>query len=328
MNMDRRTRVRSAMNGLPVDRVPVSFWLHYRGEEATGETNIRAQIAWYRETGLDFLKMMSDGFFQYPFSERVDRSSDWARLRPLGGRHPFIRDQVERAKRINEALQGECLTFYNAFAPFSTMRHAAGNDRVMAHLRKNPGAVTAALDVLSEDTCELARGLLEEAGCDGLFLPLQGGEVDRFTPEEYRAWIRPAEIRVIDTANRLSDLNILHLCAWDGIRNQLDLWRDIPCRTVNWAVHIEGLSLGEGRRVFGDKCVMGGFDNRPGGVLTTGTRDEVTAATHELIREAGETGLILSADCSLLAEDMPRERIHWVVEATRTAGGKNGTDAL
>lgn len=311
--MDKRMRMKNAMDGQPVDRVPVSFWFHYQGEQAAGPAHVAAELDFYRQTGVDFLKMMSDGFFNYPCNYPVSRAADWARITPLGSRHPQIRDQVERAKRINDALQGDCCTFYNAFAPFSTIRHAAGDARIMSHLRENPAALMSALDAIAEDTCEMIRLLIGEAGCDGVFIPLQGGEVNRFTPEEYKTLISPSETRLIETANRLSDYNIVHLCAWDGIRNQLPIWRDIPCKTVNWAVNIEGLSLGDGKRYFPQRSVMGGFDNRRGSLLMTGSESEIKAHTRQLVQEAGQTGVILAADCSL-PSDIDWQRIRWVVE--------------
>lgn len=312
--MNKKTRMRNAMDGLPVDRVPASFWFHYQGENEKGQANIDAQLNFYRQTNVDYLKMMSDGFFNYPFSYEVKKAADWAKIKPLGSSHPYIKDQVERAKRINDGLHGECCSFYNAFAPFSTIRHAAGDALVMSHIRENPSAVMAALDAISEDTCEMVRLLLGESGCEGVFIPLQGGEVTRFTTDEYQSLISPSENRVIDTANQFSDYNIVHFCAWDGIKNQLQLWANVPCKTVNWAVHIEELSLKEGHQRFPQKSVMGGFDNRRSGLLMTGSESEVKAYTREIIQDAGQVGVILAADCSL-PSDIDLARIQWVMQA-------------
>ena len=35
--MDKRTRVLTAMDAGEVDHVPVGFWFHFAGEEASGE---------------------------------------------------------------------------------------------------------------------------------------------------------------------------------------------------------------------------------------------------------------------------------------------------
>ena len=114
--MDKRTRVLNAMDGKPVDRVPVGFWHHFSGEDEKGEGSIKAHLRYYREAGLDFVKIMSDGIWP-EYGRTITTASDWTHIRPNGKNSAYIRDSVERAKRINDALNGECCTFYNVFAP-------------------------------------------------------------------------------------------------------------------------------------------------------------------------------------------------------------------
>ena len=42
--MDKRTRVLNAMNKKEVDHVPVGFWFHFAGEEASGQGCINAHL--------------------------------------------------------------------------------------------------------------------------------------------------------------------------------------------------------------------------------------------------------------------------------------------
>ncbi|XBX09978.1 uroporphyrinogen decarboxylase family protein [Enterocloster clostridioformis] len=71
----------------------------------------------------------------------------------------------------------------------------------------------------------------------------------------------------------------------------------------------------EGRQLFEDTAIMGGLANRSG-VMADGTIDELKAAVKDLISRYGKTRFILSADCTLPTE-IPYERIHAIVEATR-----------
>ena len=73
------------------------------------------------------------------------------------------------------------------------------------------------------------------------------------------------------------------------------------------------MNLAEGKQFFGGKCVIGGFDNRPGGVLLSGTKEQVEQETEKLVAEAGKTGVILGADCTL-PRGTDLNRICWVVE--------------
>ena len=320
--MDKRTRVLSALAKQEVDHVPVGFWYHFGGEEAMGEACVKAHLAYYESTGLDFIKIMCDGYFNYPVPNDVKEASDWYRLEPLGKNHPFIREQVERARRIVEAKGSEMCVFYNVFAPFSSLRFGAGEEKVMRHLREDRLAVMHALDVIAQDNALLARLLITEAGCDGVYYCVQGGEYDRMSEEEYVRTIRPSDLYVLEQANRYSENNLIHCCGWAGEKNRLSLWKDYPCRAVNWAVHVEGLSLADGRLFFGGKTVLGGFETLWNGsfhqgIIYTGTKEEVQAYTRALILNTGKLGLVLGGDCTLDSA-IDHERIRWVVEAARS----------
>lgn len=318
--MNCRERFFHAMDGEEVDRVPVGFWHHFFGENWMGENNIRAHIAYYEELPLDFIKIMCDGYFEYPFSTPVETAADWRRIRPLGKNSAYIRDQIERAKRINDRFIAERACLYNVFVPFTVIRHSAGNEEVMEHLAQDKEAVREGMKVLAEDTQTLIRGLMEEAGCDGLYIPLQGGEYSRFTEEAYRELVAPFDKLIYDCANSYSDYNMSHLCAWAGDKNRLSLWKDVPVKAVNWAVFIEEMSLPEGREFFGGRTCVGGFDNRPGGILNVGSERQIKDYTKELIRGFGTTrGLILGADCTIPA-DIDPAHIRWVAEAAEEYG--------
>ena len=94
----------------------------------------------------------------------------------------------------------------------------------------------------------------------------------------------------------------------------MEIWQDYPAKTINWACYIEDMDLTKGKEFFGGRCVLGGFDNRPQGVLYSGTKEEVAAETRKLVENAGKTGVILGADCTLPAT-VDINRFGWVVEA-------------
>ncbi len=321
--MDKRTRVFNAMDKKPVDHVPVGFWHHFVGARAEGEACIQAHLDYIRECDTDLLKIMSDGPFIYPVPAEIKSAGDWRKLEPIGKDHPFILGQVERARRLAKELGKEMPVYYTVFAPFSVLRSAAGDERIMADLREDRQAVMHALDVIAQDIALMTEGLIDDAGCDGIYYSVQGGEYGRVTPEEYRMTIRPSDLYVLERANRYSDYNILHCCGWAGAKNQLELWQDYPAKCVNWAVYVEGLSLADGRYFFGDRCCLGGFESlhhegqTHDGLLHHGTEEEIRAFTRETILTYGKRGLILGADCTV-NEHIPHERIRWVVEEARS----------
>ncbi len=313
--MTSRERVLAALNFQATDRPPVGFWFHFPEDKARGAACVQAHLDYYNTVDVDLVKMMCDGYFDYPnpVAKAARRPEDWLEMKPLGPDSPFIREQVERAKAVKAGLKDEKFLLYNVFAPFSSIRFAAGDDLVMEHLRQNPEAILRALDVIAQDNATLCELLIQEAGLDGVYYCVQGGERDRFSAEDYRRLIGPSDRMVLERANAAGGKNILHCCGWAGIQNHLEVWKDYPAAAVNWAVFIEEVDLAAGRALFGNKCVLGGFDNRKGGVLYTGDREQIRQATLALKPQLALGG-IAGADCTLPG-DINLDHIRWVVEA-------------
>lgn len=317
--MDKKTRVLSAFHCKPVDRVPVGFWFHFPEDHCLGEEGIQQHLAYYHAVDADFMKIMCDGFFDYPNEgiSEITKASDWRKLKPLGRNHPFIRGQVERCKAINEALQGECCTFYNVYNPMSSMRFGSSDEMLMAHLKEDPEAVLTALDVIAEDNAALAELVITEGGCEGIYYCVQNAEEKRFTYEEYRKYVTPSDKKVLNHANCFSQNNILHCCGWAGDKNRMEVWSDYEARVYNWAIFIEGMSLLEGKKFFHDRCVMGGFDNRPQGILNSGTKEEIEAYTEALLAASGKNGIILGGDCTF-PRGIDVQRFTWVKDKVKS----------
>ena len=318
--MDKRERVLACMNHLTVDRPPVGFWFHFSDEQKMGAACVQAHLDYYNHVDVDLAKIMCDGYFDYPnpLAQSVQKASDWYHLKPLGKNHPFLREQVDRAKAVRDGLKDDMCVFYNVFAPFSSIRYGTSDELVMAHLREDPQAVAYALGIIAEDNSTLCELLMTEAGCDGIYYCVQGGEKDRMTGETYRAYITPSDKAVLSHANKFSPYNILHCCGWAGIPNRLENWQDYPAKVINWAVFIEEMDRVRGRAFFGGKTVLGGCDNRKTGVLYTGSKAEVQSFVRKLVSSFDQdTGYMIGADCTLPA-DIDKKRIQWVIEAVNS----------
>ena len=307
--MTKKERVRAAFHNLETDHVPVCFWKHVPQELWQEDKFIDAQVDFYRKTDVDFVKLSADGYFGWPAPEllELDRAEDLYKMEALGPDHPFIREQIERTKKIVSFLKDECCCLYLIFCPLSYLRLQIGYPRMMDLMKKNPDA---------GDVKFLVKGIIQEAGCDGIFYSVQNAEVNRFTYEEYREWVTPSDKEVLDYANTLSDMNALHCCAWEEINNRLEVWSDYDSAVVSWSRYIDNLGVGEAKETFG-RTVWGGFDNRTGSLLYSGTKEEIQAETKDLIEEGGKKGFIIGADCSI-HDELPLERIQWVVETVRS----------
>lgn len=315
--MNKRERVIAAFQGKETDHVPVCMWQHVPKEYWEDDLFVQYQLDAYRNTDVDFVKLSADKYFGWPAPELegIENAKQLYEIKPLGSAHPFIRGQIERTGKIVRALNGECVALYLVFAPLCYLRLQIGYPRMMQFIREDPEAVKYACSAIAGDVKLLIGGLIREAGVDGIFFSVQNAEENRFTCEEYRNWITPVEKPVLDYANTLSSMNAIHLCAWEEVPNHLSVWQDYKAPVVSWSRFIDIADIREAKDYFG--CtVWGGFDNRQGTLLYTGSREEIENEVCEMIRQGGKTGFILGADCSIHNE-LPEERIRWVVEAAR-----------
>ena len=323
-SMTKKERVLAAMDNRPVDRVPMGFWYHFSSEDC-GQKTVDDHLAFYRGSGNDFIKIMCDGFFNYPNPQIAGFTapSDWKQQKPMGPDSEWVRRQAARAKAVKEAVGDECCVFYNVFNPMSLFRFETSDERLMGDLKADPEAVCAAFRAIGEDVKSLVKALFEEAKLDGIYFCVQNAETFRFTEEEYKKYVMPYELEILEYANTFSNYNILHCCGWAGDKNRIEVWKDYPAKCINWAVYVENMKLSEGKKFFGGKCVLGGFANTKAGILYSGSEEAIRRETDRLIEEAGNLGVIIGADCTMPA-DIDWNRFRIVSDELNKIGSKKG----
>ncbi len=327
---EKKTLVFDTFKNKPVSRVPVGFWFHYTPNEILSaydkpemrEQNISGHLHFVETFKPDFVKLMSDGYFFEPKTssslKAAKAAGDLYSLQPITDDDPWIVDQVSLVKTLTERFGSEVATFYNIFAPATAFKWAvAGQDKTLASfIKEDKAAVIHALSVIAENTSKVTRRVIQEGGADGIYLSVQTIQDASIGPELYAEVIAPAELTVLTAANAAGGKNILHVCGYEGARNNLSLFKNYPATAVNFASAVEGVPLSRGKEIFGGKAVIGGFSNTKSGILYSGTKEEVQAETKRLLSEAGRTGIILGADCTI-PKDIDFARLDWVREAAK-----------
>jgi uroporphyrinogen decarboxylase len=312
--MQKKERVRAALQMQPVDRIPASFWFHFPPDSHIGPASVRAHLDFYRNTDVDFLKVMNEHLYQ------VDRTlagpSDWSGLRPAPLSSPFYQGLLEELRHILEAVGDEAFVIVTVHGVFASAFHAtrspeetfSQHNPVVQHLRQNAEPVLGAFDAIADSLAQFAQACLD-AGAHGVYYAALGGEQVRFTEDEFLTWIKPYDLRVLQAIAARGELNILHICK-DQVR--LNLYADYPAQVVNWAVSEQNASLGAGRTLF-DRPILGGVKYR--GPIVTGPSEAIEAEVHQAIREFGTKGLLLGADCTL-PTNTPFANIRTAVKST------------
>ena len=315
MKYDKVQLMKDAFDLKETFKVPVGFWHHFvlgpdqfRADKdpALRDKIVEGHRKYYERVDPDMMKMMNEGFFGYPpiMDNPLETEEDLLKIRSLGPDHPWIVEQVKHVQRIIDQFNGECMTFYNVFAPLQAIRIRFDfldlrYDKFVKLAEAYPKALSAAGMEIQKDFVALVRRLFEETSLDGIYYCVQNVQSPMYSRDIYRKLITPTEIEVLNEANRHSRYNILHICGYARHTNVLSFYQDYEAGCYNWAQHTEKIPLSEGRRLFPGKAVLGGFDNNPGTLIDTGSPEALDAYVRQLIDENGYKGYIMGADCSI-----------------------------
>ena len=293
------------MDGLPTDRPAFSFWRHCAAEDHFGARKVEAHRRFYEQTGVDFIKMMIDGYRDPTGGFAIGCPEDWLRLPLPGPESGFFTQQTALISKMADAIHGEAPVFYHAFSPFSLMRMIWGHELVFAHL-KDPGArpmLLQGLERLGGWQAEAVARYLRGTGAAGIMLTLSGAERGLLTEEEHAQYVRPSDLAALDAANGESRYNILHLCGWGPRPNVLERWRDYPAATVDVDIEADGIDLAAWRTLFpAARSLMGGLGTDPGSPLYTGTRRTLERQIRACMAAAGPDGYLVGAGNSFPPE--------------------------
>ena len=328
----KRELVLRAIRGEEVERVPVGFWFHFVTLEEKGQglnnprifqKSVEGHRKYVERIHPDFVKIMSDGFFIYPsnvYSPLVASIQELASIESIGENHPWIQQQVEVVQAIRATFTEDIASFYNIFSPISYLKRwfrteASRGDKEVADLfLENPELFREILDVIAEDIAILTKKIIQDGGADGIYLSTQEIQDERITAELYQTYIEPSNIKVLEAANQVGGVNILHICGFQGASNNVTIFKDYPAQVFNWATHHEAVSLPQGQELFHGKAVLGGFENGKQSMLYGGTKAALQEETKRLLAEAGTRGVLLGADCTV-PDEFELERLDWIRQA-------------
>lgn len=329
---DKKQLVLDAFNNKETERVPVGFWFHYtldemisvydEGNSGMRQQNIDGHKKFVKEFQPDFVKLMSDGYFFEPktskFLGSVKSASELYALEPIAADDPWIVDQISLVKELTSSFGKDVLTFYNVFAPATAFKWsiAGGEKKLEQFIKEDKFAVIHALSVIAQNTEKVATGVIKEGGADGVYLSVQSIQGTFVGPDLYAEVAGAAELSVLNAANAAGGKNILHVCGYEGARNNLHNFKNYPALAINFASVVEGVSLEAGKEIFKGKAIIGGFANLKDSVLSAGTKEEVQKETKRLLANAGRKGIILGADCTI-PRDIDFQRLEWVRESAK-----------
>ncbi|MBM3188282.1 MAG: uroporphyrinogen decarboxylase [Chloroflexi bacterium] len=305
--MSKSERLRAAFVGEEVDRPPVALWRHWPGDDRRAEDLARDHVHFQRRYDFDFIKVTPsssycvedwgvldvylgslEGTCEYR-RHAVASPEDWEHLPVLDPGRGALHRQLRSLELIAAQVGDEVPFIQTVFNPLSMAKYLAGEERMLVHLRRYPEALRKGLETVTETSIRFVREVMR-TGAAGLFFAVQHAQYGLLSEDEYKAFGRPYDLRVLEAAEG-AWFNLLHL---HGSQVMFDLLADYPVRVVNWHDRETPPTLAEGQKRF-PGAVCGGL--RQWETMVRGTPADVRAEALDAIAQTGGRRFILGTGC-------------------------------
>lgn len=306
-SMTHRERVQAALKGAAVDRPPVSFWLHFPGEDHTAQLLADSTVRLQQRFDLDVVKLMPTGMYavvdygvtispstdglgttQYA-SGPVHGPHDWARLPSAPADRGELGKQVEVVRRVRAAVDSDTPIIQTIYSPLSLASKLVGSELTPDLL--DAEELPAALERIAADVVAFAQAC-RGAGADGFFFASQLANAS-FSRDEYERLGVPYDLAVLEALRPDTWFLLLHL---HGEEPFFDLANRYPVDAVSWEDRETTPAMGDAVSLT-SRCLVGGMGRHV--PLVDGTSAAVMAEAQRAMAETRGHGLILAPGCTI-----------------------------
>jgi uroporphyrinogen decarboxylase len=309
--MTRRERLQATVAGQPTDRVAVSLWRHFPGDDQRPADLAWATLAWQAQWDWDFIKVSPASSFclvdwgaedrwvggdegNREYTRRpIRHPEDWSTLPVLDPRAGRLADQVRCLDLIGSAAAAggpDPVPFIQTiFSPLAQARNLAGAEELTKQLRSAPDLVRIGLETITATTLRFIEAC-KSTGIAGVYYAVQMANYGQLSEAEYRAFGEPYDRRILAAVGDLW-FNLVHL---HGPHGMFDLVASYPCHALNWHDREAGPSLGEGAQRF-PGAVCGGLEHWDD--ILRGDPDLIRGRIADAIQQTNGRRLIVASGC-------------------------------
>jgi len=305
--MTKRERVAASLRGAEVDRVPMSFWHHFGGNEVGWSSMARAHAEFFEKFDLDFIMVMNDNPYVDSNAGPIQSASDFRKLGSVDLAKTAMAPAVGGVRDLREMVGNDVMMICTIFGSFSAVDKLSGR-RGAEVIPEDPESIREGLKSISESLARFAADIIE-AGADGIFLAAQSSK--GVLPDGlYEDLIHPCDVTICEGA-AAGAFNMAHIC---GKENDFDLLCNLPVHALNWADRTAGPTIPEARQKT-DKCLVAGIDHSR---LFTDefTLDDLRSEARDAMGQGGKTKYIFAAGCSV-PNDVPAEVLETLRDEAR-----------
>jgi uroporphyrinogen decarboxylase len=282
--------------GARQEYVPAAFFIHFDKAFHYGQPAVQKHLEYFRYTGMDFVKIQYERTF--PPIASIKRPEDWRTMPSY--KLDFYEPVLEAVRGLVKEAKKEALVLVTLYSPFMCAGHTTSLPMLTAHLEENPEAVRRGFDAITGSLMLFVKECIR-IGVDGFYASTQGGEVGRFkNVGVFTRHVKPFDLVLMNEMNRACPFNILHVCDYNGLYDDLSPYVDYPGHVVNCNPRLTSRTLAwpEIAGLFNRPC-MGGIDRH--GPMATATPEQIGQQVAGVLQQAPRP-FVLGADCTLPGE--------------------------
>lgn len=318
--MNKIERIKAALEGKEVDKLPFAFWSHLPGIDLDPERLAKETYAFYKKYDIDFVKTMNNGMYsiedfgcEIDYSEvpkggvakiiktPIISSEDWKNIKEIPLTSKAISRELYSLELLLSMLKDENVpVVFTAFSPITTAEKLSGK-KLKDHIKEGKGElIHQALKEITKTTCNLVERAIN-MGASGIFLASQLTTFNEMTDKEYLEFGKPYDLKVLEAASK-GWFNIIHA---HGNNIMFDILKTYPVQAFNWHAWETLPNIDEARDLT-EKCLMGGIMRMD---ITNCHKNEVRNQIYNSIKLLKRKKHILTPGCVIrypLNEDMLR----------------------
>lgn len=326
--MNKYERVRAALTGEQVDRLPYAFWTHFPLTDLDPDALSEATIDFVRELDLDFVKTMPNGQFctedwgaVSDFSEvarggvakviktAINTPEDWLKIGVPDIRQGAFGRELLHLKKVCAALAADRPILATAFSPLTIAQKLAGS-AYREHLQSHPEWVAQGLANIATTMANFVGAALD-IGCCGIFFATQESSTQCVSEAIYRRFGIPHDQTVLAAAQK-GWFNVIHMHGDDVM---FDLLKDYPVTALNWHIGETEPLLADYAATPDRKPVVGGLRRM---ALTEGDITAIRADIAGAVAATNGRGLLLGPAC-VIRHPVDRGVLKAVIEEIKQA---------
>jgi len=292
--MNRRDRFNAAVAGKPVDRVPVSVWMHFVTQYMTGDKSAERHAQFFQHYNFDIAKAVSDYRFPLPDGMlSIETVGDFNRIKKVPVTARSFAEQLNLLKGLRKRLGENWPVIDTFFDPIQLVLRRAGFS-TMTLILDNPGKAIPMIEAATESIIGYVREL-KKIGVDGAFYSTRAAATESssqgFSNASFKELLEPYDTAILNEMKGM--VRLLHTC-----KSHLDLSRvkDYPHEVLSWADRDPTCPTMAQVRATSDKCLMGGINQS--GVIEQNV-NEIKRDIDSAISINNGQNFILSPGCTI-----------------------------